>query len=679
MNPTDSDTSPFLPAALVLLAGTLVAVAQPLGQPDRSAPGDPMIQEYLARHALAIEAPYDEALLNRSFEDVRRAETIEEYFHMLGLSPRPDLTPLQPVVTGVLEGDGYRVENLHFQSRPGLYVTANLYRPPAIAPGERLPAILYVCGHSHRGRDGNKVAYQSHGIWFARHGYVCLVLDSLQLGEIASHHHGTYRLNRWWWVSRGYTPAGVEAWNGIRGIDYLVSRPDVDPARIGVTGISGGGAATFWIAAADPRVAAAAPVSGMADLESYLANRVINGHCDCMFLHNTFQWPWTRIASLVAPRPLLFVNSDRDPIFPMDANDRVIQRLERIYAAYGAGDRVDAVVSLGDHAYRADIRQAAYRFFNTHFKNDPRPVHDSEVDIVSEGSRPGPYPISPERLRVFPSDADLPADALNATIDQHFVPSAVAPDPVPGRHAEWRSALLSELRRVTFRALPSPVPSATRLDSLSPRHRRVQTEDGIVVHLHLLEFANAARAGQLLLVVQNEAEAGTVPDWVREAATESMVVLCEPRGVGATRWTRVNPPNYVERSLLLLGLTVDAGRIRDVLAVAAHLRDEGWDGSAAHRPRSVRVAGSGAAGVLAAYAAALDETLDGARLVGPPLTHEAPDAPLLLNVLRVADIPDVLGLIAPRPLSVLAADSAALQRTRTAYRAAEATDALRFD
>src|SRR5881296_959217 len=144
----------------------------------------------------------------------------------------------------------------------------------------------------------------------ARHGYVCLMVDTLQLGEIAGIHHGTYREGRWWWLSSGYTPAGVECWNGIRGIDYLVSRPDVDPEKIGVTGISGGGAATFWIAAADERVKVAVPVSGMADLQSYVPNRVINGHCDCMFLYNTYQWPWTRIAALVAPRPLLFVNSD---------------------------------------------------------------------------------------------------------------------------------------------------------------------------------------------------------------------------------------------------------------------------------------------------------------------------------------------------------------------------------
>src|SRR5690606_27078310 len=128
------------------------------------------------------------------------------------------------------------------------------------------------------------------------------------------------------------------------------------------------------------------PVSGMADLESYIANRVINGHCDCMFLYNTFQWPWTRIAALVAPRPMLFVNSDQDRIFPMDANQRVINRLESLYSLFGAGDLVDAVVSVGGHAYRKDIRQAAYRFINSHLKDDPRIVEDSERDIVSEGS-----------------------------------------------------------------------------------------------------------------------------------------------------------------------------------------------------------------------------------------------------------------------------------------------------
>jgi dienelactone hydrolase len=314
----------------VVLCDASITAAQPLGQPDRGAPGDEMIQVYLKQEEVKISAKWADDVKSLEQWQARRPQYVEEYYYMLGLSPRPEKTPLKATITGKVEGDGYIVENLHYQSIPRLYVTGNLYRPAQVKEGEKLPAVFYVCGHSGRGRNGNKVAFQSHGIWFARHGYVCLVVDTLQLGEIAATHHGTYNLNRWWWHSRGYTPAGVECWNGVRGIDYLTSRDDVDPERIAVTGISGGGAATFWIAAADERVKVAIPVSGMADLESYVPNRVINGHCDCMFMYNTFQWPWTRIAALVAPRPLQFINSDNDAIFPMDANERISNRLERL-------------------------------------------------------------------------------------------------------------------------------------------------------------------------------------------------------------------------------------------------------------------------------------------------------------------------------------------------------------
>ncbi|MFO1497713.1 MAG: prolyl oligopeptidase family serine peptidase [Verrucomicrobiota bacterium] len=412
----------------LFLLGLFAVQAQPLhaqiyGPPDREQPGDAMIQGYLEREAASLEAGFLNEIKTASDWTQLRPRYLEEYLDMLGLSPLPPKSELHAAVTGTLDRGDYAVELLHYQSRPGLYVTANLYRPVRRGADERFPAVLYVCGHSSRGRNGNKTAFQSHGIWFARHGYVCLVVDTLQLGEIAGIHHGTYREGRWWWLSRGYTPAGVECWNGLRGIDYLISRPDVDSERIAVTGISGGGAATFWIAAADDRVKAAVPVSGMADLMSYVPNRVINGHCDCMFLYNSYRWPWTRIAALIAPRPLLFVNSDHDAIFPMDANERVINRLERLYSLFGRGDCVDSVVSVGGHAYREDVRQAAYRFINTHLKGDGRPVSDSEADLVS-GSREEIHPIPPEQLRVFPKDADIPADALNGRMDQEFVPLA---------------------------------------------------------------------------------------------------------------------------------------------------------------------------------------------------------------------------------------------------------------
>jgi len=653
-------------ACVVSLYGGSAIKAQEYGPPDRGQPGDEMIQKYLRyitedlhrRFLVDIESVDDWKKVRPGYK--------EEYLYMLGLEQVPQKTPLEATVTGTLSGDDYAVDMLYYQSRPRLYVTANLYRPKNTTEGQRLPAVLYVCGHSPRGRNGNKTAYQSYGIWFARHGYICLVLDTLQMGEIAAIHHGTYREGRWWWHSRGYTPAGVECLNGIRGIDYLVSRPDVDPERIAVTGISGGGAATFWIAAADERAKVAIPVSGMADLMSYVPNRVINGHCDCMFLYNTFRWPWTRIAALVAPRALLFVNSDQDRIFPMDANRRVINRLERVYSLYGAGDFVDSMVSIGGHAYRQDIHQAAYRFINMHLKNDAGIVKDSEFDLVTGSGNNRQHPIEPEKLRVFPEDSDIPKDELNTTIDRHFVPLAKVEPPEKGRYETWKAAILAELRRVAFRYFPDRIPSAKLLEEIGPADLRLESEPGIEVRLERTgEFDSVKDTKRILIVVRNQDSNESISNRLRGVYEPGdHVYLCAPRGVDRTRWTRKNPPNYVERSHVLLGLTVDAGRVWDIISTARYLKDK------YNSNIPVVVFGEGAAGVLAAYAALWEPEIAGVILNEPPLSHMDTEAPRFLNVLRVCDIPDVLGMLAPRTLTVYSNRSDMLKKVTKIYTAA---------
>jgi dienelactone hydrolase len=657
-------------AFLISFINGQIARGQAYGKPDRDQPGDEMIQEYLSSVTKEIYGNFLEEA--ETVEDWKklRPRYKEEYFYMLGLWPMPKKTPLKATITGTLQGNDYIVDMLHYQSRPGLYVTSNLFRPRKIAQGKRLPAVLYVCGHASRGRNGNKTAFQSHGIWFARHGYICLILDSLQLGEIAAIHHGTYREGRWWWHSRGYTPAGVECLNGIRGIDYLLSREDVDPRRIAVTGISGGGAATFWITAADERAKVSIPVSGMADLMSYVPNLVINGHCDCMFLYNTFQWPWTRIAALIAPRPLLFVNSDQDGIFPMDANRRVINRLESVYSLYGASDFVDSVVSIGGHDYRKDIRQAAYRFINMHLKNDARLVKDSEIDLVTDSGNNQRHPIVIEKLRVFPEDSDIPTDELNTTIDRHFVPIAQVEPPEKRRYEKWRAEILKELRRVTFRYFPKSIPSASFVKEIEPDDIRLESEPGINVQLkHALGFNSAEDTKRILLIVRNPDSNESVPNWVqRLSESGDHVYLFAPRGVDQTRWTRKNPPNYVERSHVLLGRTVDTGRVWDIIAATRYLRSKHNNNIPVH------VLGESAGGVLAAYAALLAPEIAGVTLYKPPLSHMDNESPQFLNVLRVCDIPDVLGLLAPRTLTIYSNRGDKLDKVGKIYSAAGASE-----
>jgi len=637
-------------AIVLLLLFAACCFAQP-PKPAEKQPGDDRIAKWLAVQTAKISRNFLDGAESKAAWEPKVKRLKQEYFEMLGLSPMPEKTPLHAAVTGTVDRGQVLIDKLHFQSRPGLYVTGNLYRPKG--NDKKLPTILYVCGHSNKGRDGNKTAFQDHGMWFASHGYNCLIIDTLQLGEVAGKHHGTYNLNRWWWQAAGYTPAGVECWNGIRAIDYLLTRSDVDADRIGVTGISGGGAATIWIAAADERVKVAVPVSGMSDLESYVTNRIIDGHCDCMLMINTYAWEWTTIAALIAPRPMLFANSDNDRIFPMDGNRRIAERLRKLYAMYDKADLFADYVSQGGHDYRPDLRVAIFQFINKHLKNETGTVKDADFK-----------PLSGQELRVFPEDKDLPKDAMNDRIDETFVARAKVELPEPGKFDEWKKTLMQQLREKCFRGFPERFPVADLPERLSDANSgwMVNTEPGIQSRVTWVE-GNANKTVSFLVRSWNDAENGE-PAWATEERFPGEMFFISTRGHGPTRWTRKNPPNYVERAHVLVGRTVDQGRVWDI---AASFRDF----RAAAPNKKWQVGGEGQGGILAAYAALFEPDVPEVILINPPASHK--DGPIFLNVLRVLDIPDALGMLAPRPLTIVSKDPA-FDRTAEIYKRAGAAD-----
>jgi dienelactone hydrolase len=369
---------------------------------------------------------------------------------MLGLHPEPPRGDLRVTFTGRHERDGVQVDLLHFQSLPGLYVTANYWRPAGAADTPR-PTVLYLCGHGVQkdadGRsNGNKTHYQHHGAWFAAHGYNCLILDTVQWGEILGQHWGTYRLDRWWWVSRGYTPAGVETWSALRGLDFLLARPEVDPARIGVTGRSGGGAYAWFIAALDDRVAVAAPTAGITHLRDHVLAGCIAGHCDCMYMLNTRRWDFDRLAALTAPRPLLVVNTDRDPIFPLAGVQWIHASLRRVYQGLGVPAQLGLHVVEGGHQDLQTVHWGVFHWFERHLKGTP---------ATAFLERPARKLFEPRELRVF--DA-LPADEINTRVDEVFVPAATEP-PVPENAATWatlRQRWLAALEEDVFRWSDAP-------------------------------------------------------------------------------------------------------------------------------------------------------------------------------------------------------------------------------
>ena len=636
--------------------------------------GDRMIAEYFRLETAKLRDACLADIHSADDWNAKKSEYRRQLLDMLGLDPLPERTELQPVVTGKIEHEEFTVERLHYQSRPGLYVTGDLYVPKNLKKGEKLPAILYVCGHGGVKKDGvslgNKTHYQHHGGWFARNGYVCLIIDTLQLGEIEGIHHGTYRYDRWWWLSRGYTPAGVEAWNCVRALDYLQSRPEVDGDKLGVTGRSGGGAYSWWIAAIDERIKAAVPTAGITDLQNHVVDGVVEGHCDCMFCLNTYRWDYPLVAALVAPRPLLISNTDRDGIFPLDGVYRTYSKVRRLYELLGKPNDLALQITAGGHADTQELHIHAFRWFDKHLKGIDRPIDKPAVKF---------FP--PEQLKVFDK---LPSDELNTKIDETFV--AAAPTPVPPADQEaWekqRDGWLQQLGDKVFRGWPvsgSPLDlkEAFNVEADGVRLRAFDfvSQQGITLRLYL---ASRAKLDKADLVVVNPLDAAgwneflatyrpafaeqlkaEAPDSESQAtgdwpSTKKMFELfpwsmayVAPRGIGPTAWDQsAKKQTQHRRRFYLLGQTLEEMQCWDIRrAIQATRAVNGL----ADTPLWLQ--GHRQMAALSVYAAIFEPNIKRIDLHEMPATHR--DGPALFNVLRVFDLPQAVTLTAERSQVVI--------------------------
>jgi dienelactone hydrolase len=628
-------------ATPVLMAAAVFASAadELVPRPDKN------LQEFF-RHSTRrlADATFADVKTRADWQRVR-PELRRQLLFMLGLDPLPEKTDLHATVTGTVDGGPFAVEDLHFQSRLGLYVTANFYRPKTI--DKPLPTILYLCGHSSVKRDGvsygAKAAYQHHAAWFARHGYCCLVLDTLQLGEIEGIHHGTYRENMWWWISRGYTPAGVEAWNAVRALDYLETRPEVDRTKIGVTGRSGGGAYTWWLAAIDDRPACFVPVAGMTDLENHVVDGCIEGHCDCMYMVNSFGWDFATVAALAAPRPVLFSNTDKDKIFPLDGVVRTYAKLKRIYQLHNAADKLGLLITEGPHNDTQDLQVPAFRWLNRWLKGIDEPITDAAVT-----------PFDPKQLKVF---AEPPADQRNTTTHEWFVPTAKVP--LPASKAEWetqRERLLADLKAKCFRNWPKEG------QPLDAKIISEKVSDGKKVQA--IEFTGEENL-RLSVSVSWMAKQAAVPRialWVVKPDDWPAISDAHPDGDGAVAviwpqgdWSNTRDPKadtHIRRRFVLLGRSLDDAKVWNTRRAIRALRER-----REFKDAKITLYGSGEEAGIALYAGLFEPTVDRFDLLYLPTSHR--DGPTFLNVLRVLDMPQAVALAFPRPVTLTGVDPAA--------------------
>ncbi|MFH0759831.1 MAG: acetylxylan esterase [Bacteroidota bacterium] len=326
---------------------------------------------------------------DRASWESRAAIIREGIIHGMGLDRMPEIRgDFHPLIHGLREMDGYTVENIAIESFPGFYITGNLYRP--LQPKEKNPAVL--CPHGHAADKRFTEDVQKRSAALARMGAIVFAYDMVGYGESKQVEH------------KMPVALLLQTWNSRRVLEYLLSRGDVDPERIGMTGGSGGGTQTFMLAAIDGRIKVSVPVVQV--------SAHFFGGCVCesgMPVHRSafHQTNNVEIAALCAPRPMLLISDGAD--WTRNTPRIEYPYIQRVYALYDAEHRVENVhLPAEKHDYGYSKRAAAYNFLAFHLQLDIDALpYDNgfREDFVTV--------LEPEALKVFDAGHPFPATALS--------------------------------------------------------------------------------------------------------------------------------------------------------------------------------------------------------------------------------------------------------------------------
>ena len=366
-------TSAALSSTLVALdwltAGPLsTAMAADADQPLQRFPR--MMQDWLVkqvRHAHRRTVDAKQRLTTNEeaeayVQDVRRR--IAESFGQF-----PEKTPLNARTTRTVQRDGYKIENVIFESRPNFPVTANLYLPKIDKP---VPGVVGSCGHSDNGKAAE--AYQSFAQGLVRQGYACLIFDPIGQGErlqylkengksrhgagVQEHLHGG---NQQFLVGEFF--GAWRAWDGMRALDYLLSRPEIDQRHIGITGNSGGGTMSTWLCGVEPRWTMAAPACFVTTFLRNAENELPADTEQCPPHVLALGLEHEDFLAAMAPKPVIILAKERD-FFDVRGSEEAYDRLKRLYTLLGKPDNIKLHIGPTEHGYSIENREAMYRHFN---------------------------------------------------------------------------------------------------------------------------------------------------------------------------------------------------------------------------------------------------------------------------------------------------------------------------
>jgi dienelactone hydrolase len=681
----------LLAVVVLLLASLSPAIAEvPRALPAGTLPDDARLAPPKSLNGyFPFTPPTSKAEWDKRADFVRRQILVSQ-----GLWPMPTKTPLKAVIHGKTDFPDYSVEKAYFESAPGFFVTGNLYRPKDVQG--KVPAVLFAHGHWQNARlseesednlrkeiatgqerfeRGGRSRFQSMCVQLARMGCVVWQWDMLsdsdshQIGRGIVHSFAKQRpemntVDNWGL----YAPQaeahlqsimGLQTWNSIRSLDFVLSLPEVDPARTAITGASGGGTQTMLLAAIDPRVALSFP--------AVMVSTAMQGGCTCenasLLRVNTGN---IEFAALFAPKPQgLTTAAD----WTQELAEKGFPDLKKLYTFLGAPDNI--LLQRGEHFphnYNAVSRSAFYTFLNRHFKlGFKEPVVEHDYDVlpreqltVWDTGHPEPPRESPDferkLLRYFTDDAEnqLKASAASPERLKQEVGSAV--EVLIGRtlagagETEW--LLKNKTDRDTYVEMSGLVRNKTFHEELP------------VVWLYPKKWNGRAivwldDAGKSALYNADGSMKPAVQQLVNSGATvlgADLLFQGEFLSDGQpVKETRKVADNNREFAGYTLGYndSLFAQRTHDILTLVKYLKTAEVTGHP--KPSSIALAGFGSAGPLAAAARAVSgDAIDraaidtGAFRFGKLLDYRDPQ--FLPGGAKYLDVPGLLALGAPQKL-----------------------------
>jgi cephalosporin-C deacetylase-like acetyl esterase len=578
------------------------------------------------------------------------------------LGGQPERTPLNARVVGALERGDYRIEKIIFESRPKFYVTANLYIPrTGSAP---YPAILYPLGHE-RGAKAHQ-AWQRTLAGLARRGFVCLAWDPLGQGERVQIYDEDLHDTKTGASTVEHTIIGMQClltgthiaqytiWDGIRALDYLLSRPEVDTKRAGCTGNSGGGTHTSYLSALDDRIQVAAPSCYITSWRRMLESI---GPQDAEQV-----FPWFIKDGLDYPdyiyafggKPFLMLTAIRD-FFPIGGARATFAEVRQTLTKLDLPTHIETFEYDDGHGYNRPRREAGYRWFTRWLENAENREPEAPVDLATT-----------EDLNCTPT-GQVKTSFADAT-DVFSINRALAERQRAGRHPS-ADEVRTRARELARYEPPAASPRTMPYGELTRPKCRVEklayeSEPGITIPALLFVPSQGAARKRAVILADSRGKSAAAAEAEELAAHGYLVLAPDLRGFGETlprtdrRDTFVRNFGDYENAMtaLLVGKTLVGMRAADVSAAVSVLAARS-DADASR----VAVVGRGGAAIPALLAAVLDNRIGGLAVDGMLVSyqavvterlHQGVVEQIIPSALKYFDLPDLISAVAPRRVAV---------------------------